>query len=754
MNKMARIPWLSAAFLGAGLVVGCSNSEQAKQEHFNNANTFLDADKIQEAIVEYRNALKEDDKFGEARLKLSQAYERAGNINQAFREAVRAADLLPANNEAQIRAANYLMAGGRFEDAKTRIQPVIERDPSNVMAQLLMGRALVGLKDIPGAIKEIEDAIQLEPNRAASYTYLASIRAQQGDREQAKIAFEKAVEVDPKSVDARVSLALFRWSIQDRVGAEDALKQAAAVDPKSSVANRALAAFYVASNRAALAEPHLKALAAGGAPAATLQLADYYLAGRRMADATAVLQPLTKDKTVAGAAETRLASIAYASNDRTKGHAMLDAVIAREPANVQALLVKSQWLLAEKKPKEALQRAQEAVKADPRSAVAHYYAGVAYDALQQRQEAITSFGEVLKINPRAVAAQVQLARLNLVTGSPESAITFAEGALASAPGNPQARVALIRGLLGRGEVDRAAQELAPLMKQYPQVSVVHSLNGAIRTRKKDPAGARVSYEKALALTPRSVEAMAGVVAVDLIQDRPQQARQRIETRLAEEPDNVDLMQIAAQVYVAQRDLAKAETTLRRAIQVGPGSSRSYAMLANVLVASNKLEAARVEFDQIVQRDSRNVAAQTMAAMIVHSQNKLADAKKRYETIINADPTAAVAANNLAWIYQQENDHLDEALRLAQGAAVRLPDSAEVQDTIGMVYLKKQLPLLAIQAFEKSLEKAPDNASYHYHLAVALKESGDAKRAREAAQQAIKLQPGHTDAQKLLAETKG
>ena len=62
----------------------------------------------------------------------------------------------------------------------------------------------------------------------------------------------------------------------------------------------------------------------------------------------------------------------------------------------------------------------------------------------------------------------------------------------------------------------------------------------------------------------------------------------------------------------------------------------------------------------------------MAAMIVHSQNKTADAKKRYETIINADPTAAVAANNLAWIYAEEGQKLDEALRLAQGAASKLP----------------------------------------------------------------------------------
>jgi tetratricopeptide (TPR) repeat protein len=122
--------------------------------------------------------------------------------------------------------------------------------------------------------------------------------------------------------------------------------------------------------------------------------------------------------------------------------------------------------------------------------------------------------------------------------------------------------------------------------------------------------------------------------------------------------------------------------------------------------------------------------------------------------MNGSPTAVVAANNLAWLYQEDNEKLDDALRLAQLAAARMPDSAEVQDTIGMIYFRKELPALAISAFERSVEKSPDSADYHYHLAMALAKAGEPKRAREAAEQAIKLKPDFADAQKLLAQTKG
>jgi predicted Zn-dependent protease len=194
--------------------------------------------------------------------------------------------------------------------------------------------------------------------------------------------------------------------------------------------------------------------------------------------------------------------------------------------------------------------------------------------------------------------------------------------------------------------------------------------------------------------------------------------------------------------------------LRKAVQVQPGLSQGYAMLGEVLVASGKLDAARAEFDAIAKRDPKNVAAQTMAAMIVHGQGRLKDATTRYEAIVAADRNAVVALNNLAWIYAEEGERLDDALRHAQAAVSRMPDNAEVQDTLGFVYLKKELPTLAIPAFEKSVEKAPENPLYHLHLAQAQDRAGNLAAARQAAQQALKLKPGYAEAEQLLAKTKG
>ena len=743
-----------AAVLGVAFLTACTDSEVAKRQYLESGDQFVAAGKHEEAIVEYRNAVQQDPRFGEARYKLAESYAATGNAQRAYREYIRAADLLPDNAEAQIKAARFLLLAGQFEDAKTRVQRVLDVAPANVEAQVILGNSLAGLRDFDGAVREIEEAIQLDPGRAQTYSTLAALKLATGNREQAKAAFEKAVAVDARSVPARLALAIFQWSTGDPGGAEQSLKQALEIEPTDVRANRALAGLYLGTNRAAQAEPLLKAVVEkAGTVDSKIQLADYYVATNRGNDALRILEPLAAQKEASGAAESRMAAIVYAAGDKARGHSIVDGVIDREPKNSTALLLKARWLSAEGQQAQALERAQAATAADPSSIAAHYQLGTIQAHLRRTKEAIASFGEVLRLNPRAAAAQIQLSRLHLTEGASDTAVQFAEDALTSAPGNPEARANLVRSLIGRRDLGRAETELKALSKEYPNVGVVHALDAALRLQRKDFAGARAAYERALKLNPNSMEALAGITMLDLREKRASEAQARVETRLAAAPDQPQLLLLAAQVYNAQRDFAKAEATLRRLIQIEPGNAVAYTMLARGYLVQGKREEALAEFDQIAGRDPKNIGAQTVAAIIVQQQQNIPEARKRYEQIINAEPRAAVAANNLAWIYADAGENLDEALKLARSAEAQFPDNPDVHDTIGWVYYQKELPSLAITSFERSIAKAPDNPLYHYHLALAYEKGGDQTRARRAAEQALKIKPDFADAQRMLTSMK-
>jgi len=172
------------ALLASVLATSCArNPETAKRKYLKSGDAYFAEKKFKEAIVQYRNAVQQDPRFGEARYKLAEAYVLTNDPAEAYREYIRAADLMPTNVESQLKAGQMLLLGRRFEDAKTRADGVLANDPANVQAQILRGSALAGLKDLESAIVQIEEAIELDPDRSSTYDSLGALQLAKGDRE-------------------------------------------------------------------------------------------------------------------------------------------------------------------------------------------------------------------------------------------------------------------------------------------------------------------------------------------------------------------------------------------------------------------------------------------------------------------------------------------------------------------------------------------------------------------------------------------
>ena len=163
---------------------------------------FRQQKKVKEAIVQYRNAVKQDPRFGEARFKLAEAYAEDGDWRRAGREYIRAADLMPKDVQAQLKAGRFLLFARQFQDATTRAHNALALDRRNVEAQVLLGNALAGLKDVEGAIEEIQEAIELDPGHALGYVSLGALEHAAGRQADAEAAFRKAIDADPKSIPA------------------------------------------------------------------------------------------------------------------------------------------------------------------------------------------------------------------------------------------------------------------------------------------------------------------------------------------------------------------------------------------------------------------------------------------------------------------------------------------------------------------------------------------------------------------------
>jgi tetratricopeptide (TPR) repeat protein len=723
------------------LLAGCSSPEVQKQRHFERGNQYVAEKRDEFAVIEYANAVRIDPKFGDARLKLAQTYERMNNLRAAFPEFVRAADALPDNRDAQIKATEVLLLGRRFEDAKARSATLLAKDPKDIDAILLHANALAALKDPDGAIAEIEEALKVDPNESRAFVNLGAVRMNSGDAAEAEAAFRKAITLDPSSANAHLAFANFLWSSRRPADAEDEIKQVLARQPRHLLANRMLGVLYLATNRPADAEQPLKAMAEiSPLPAARFQLAQYYLSVRRNDEATKLLTDLAANPATASDADTMLASLEYGTGHQADAHARLDKLMARTPKDARALSLKARWLAGEKKLDEALDRANAATAADPQSAQAQFVLGMVHDMRREVPDAIKAYNEVLRLNPRAVAAQVQLSRLNLATGNPDTALHYAEEARQSAPTDTSARLALARSLLANGDLARAETELASLLREQPNSATVHTLNGNLQVRQNNRPAAAKSFAHALELTPGNLEAVGGLVALDIQSKDFTTALKRIDAELVSQPDRAELLALSAQVYTLAGQNDKAEQALRRAVAADPRFATGFGMLAQLYLKQHRLDEARTEFEGMVKRDPHAAGPRTMVGVILEAQGKREDAQKWYEATVAEVTNAPVVANNLAFIYAEQGTNLDVALQLATSAKQQLPDSPDVNDTLGWVYYKKDLAALAVRPLEESLAKRPSSPTILYHLGLTYAKIGEKAKARDVLSRALKSNP--------------
>ena len=304
-----------------------------------------------------------------------------------------------------------------------------------------------------------------------------------------------------------------------------------------------------------------------------------------------------------------------------------------------------------------------------------------------------------------------------------------------------------------GDLPGATQDLATLEKAFPNAVGVAKLSALVQLASKKPEAARVGYERVLKASPRDVEALAGLVGIDVAAGHATAAVARIDDYLKAAPPRVDVLMLAARTYAAAGKNDEAETFLKQAIELVPDRLQAYALLGRFYARENRLEEAIARFRDVLARNPKSVPAGTMVGMLLEAKGRSAEAEQEYTRVLGIDPHAAVAANNLAWIYVASNRKLDEALQLAQTAQQQLPDEPNVSDTLGWIYYQKKMSAQAITQLESSVQKAPNEATHHFHLGMAYVQTGDFEKARQSLKRAFTLKPdfeGSAEAKKALA----
>lgn len=181
------------------------------------------------------------------------------------------------------------------------------------------------------------------------------------------------------------------------------------------------------------------------------------------------------------------------------------------------------------------------------------------------------------------------------------------------PDDPSILNGIAGSLAGMGEYDAALQMVAASLELAPDSSPAHYLRGWILEAARDYPAARMSYERAVSLSPTHVQALAGLASVAVRLDDFASAHARAMQALAIAPQQPTATVALAMAEAEQGNATLAEDRIRKLLMSAaklPFRARALAwgVLGDALDAQDRTEEAFAAYREKADEFRRHYAA--------------------------------------------------------------------------------------------------------------------------------------------------
>jgi tetratricopeptide (TPR) repeat protein len=754
-GKSVAIVWL-CSMAGCILLAGCSRNPQvALKKHLDRGNSYFEAAKYREAAIEYRNAIQIDPKLAQAHYSLAECYLRESNWPGAYQE-LSSTVQLQNNWKAHMELANLDLAGGRFLEARSSAQTVLEGDRQNAAAQVLLSRADAGLKNFKNAVPEAQRAVEMNPNLVASYLNLGEIEERNQNNPAAESNFRKASLRDPKSLPAMLALGNLYSRERRWREAERQFQAAVASDPQNPMARAGLAQNYLLEGRKESAEQALKdgEKVLKDTRTSYRMLADYYLAVGENDQALAEVGSLYSKYPTDLAAGKTYVQLLILQNRLGEAARINDANLKSFPSDTDSSILRGQILIRQGKAPEAIPLLATTVVNAPNSAAAHYYLGLAHAEAGDLGQAESEWDTAAKLQPGMADSQRALAQLAIGKNDPGLLMRSARQLTGIEPHSPDGYVYRATALLMRKNQLGAEADLKKAIEVAPQSPTGYARTGDLRVAQKRYDEAEKLYLHALSLSPSAYDALAGLTNIDVLRRQPEKALRRVEEQITRAPDNSNFYALLGQMELKNQDPDKAQTTFEKAVALDKHNVPALLLLANLLVSRDRIDQAIGRYNQGLKDNANDIRLYMALGSLLETAHRWQQAEDCYKKALGIHPDHALAANNLAYLMLEHGEDANAAFSLAQTAREGLPDSPGTADTFGWAYYQRGFYKDAIGLFQKAIKQNPKNATYHYHLGMAYQKANSRALGRKELQLALKIDPNYVQAgqiRKILAQ---
>lgn len=676
-----------------------------------------------------------------------------------------------ADGHGNLAAGTKYQAEGKYRAASIEAKKVLQNEPKNGEAWLLLGKASLMLGDPKNALADLDKA---QANGVSAEHWAVPMGRALRVTHQFKKLLKDLPAGDSFKPEVRAQLAVLRgdaWrGLNKPAQAEKAYKDSLKLAPNNPRALVGLARLAALANTPDTAHKYVQQalVAAPDSPEAWMGKGDLAL----------------KNGDLAGAESAYKKALGTHSSDWLPQ----DSFVARlKLANIQ--LQRNQF-------DKALANIQALEKMSPQQPQAHYLHAVLLYRQRHLDDAVVQLQKVLKVSPENIQAQFLMGAVNYAKGNYGQTEMYLSNVMGMDPSNISARKFLALTYYREGRSAQALDTLRPMVSEkisdaalLAQLhrAVAHdegtsSSAGGVAGADSAPtmvamanitdhphndqfAGVRsalasghvakaIGMLKAMPKGDASAEAKRTTLLVmaNVRGKHPDVAVKTAAAYAAANPHDSAAQLLYGTALVADHQYDKARTQYEKAHKLDGGNVAALINLGSLDVHGQHYKNAEKHFKEVLQTHPDNAAALTALGKLALVQHDRASAIKWFKQDIAAAPKSTEGYLRLIMLYSQSG-HFDQAASIANKLADAAPNNPVALNALGAAELNASHPDKALKSLQQAVKLAPDEALYRINLARAQIMLKDNKAAEANLEKVDKT--GHVGAQavRLLAAIK-
>jgi len=744
MNKLIKtvlaIMLMSAI---AVMVQGCSTQELSDVEYVNRAKDLRDKGELRGAIVELKNALKQNPNSAEARWLLGQVHVDVGNGFAAEKELLKARELgvvddsvmplllkallyqqnyerllemgissvLDKNAAAEVYASRGMayLALRDLDKAKEELELSTNKNVNSLHGLVANARLAAAIKDYPAARVLLDKALKIKDTYAPAWSALGDLLQIQKDVDGAIAAYSGAIEhrFDNSSDLLKRSMLLIEQEAYDKANNDLlALKKRFPKHPGVNYVQGVLL-FYQEKYSEASSALELAYKGDVGEVLAMYYLgATQFMLGNREQAKTYISQFVAAAPLhIAG--RRLLAVISLQDQDYSAAEKLVRPIVKAMPDDVFSMNVLANALNGKGETKEALQLLEQVVALKPDSASAYTRMSAGLSAQGEIEKSRDALRAAIELDPEFQQADVMLVLSHLRAGELNLARQSAEEFVKRHPDSALAHNVLGSVFMAMKEEDKAKAVLHKALEVAPGDPAAASSLAMMALAEDDVDGAQGYYKKILDVHPGHLHTLLKLAALEDKQGHYDKALSVLQRAGDSNPDAVEPKVALAQAYLARGEADQARLVISKVSSENKRDPYVLGVVGGIHMATGEFDSAKLVFRQLVEVAPDQAQGHFLLAQAYDALGVYDAAVSELKTAVRLVPEHKLARSLLVKVLVKTGDVKEAKQQLALLKTEGISDSAELFMLDGAVNHALGDSTQALMMYKKAFELAPN-----------------------------------------------